>query len=171
LRFAPFYFASVILVSPCHGENFTGKVVKILDGDTITVVHDDTEDVIRLNGIDCPEKNQAYGKKAKEFTSSLVNGKTVTAEEKEVDRDGRIIADVLLEDGTILNHELLKEGLAWWFWKYSKDETLKALEAGARDEKCGLWHDPIPIPHGCSERFSTNRFPTFQTSSILALRH
>ena len=83
------------------------------------VLHNDIEEQVRLNGIDCPEKNQAYGTKAKEFTSGMVSSKGVTVEAKGVDRDGRIIGDVLLADGTNLNRELVKEGLAWWFWKYS----------------------------------------------------
>jgi micrococcal nuclease len=70
----------------------------------------------------------------------------VTVEAKEVDRDGRTIADVFLADGTNLNRELVKEGLAWWFFKYSNDEMLRALEMEARDGKRGLWGNPLPMP-------------------------
>jgi endonuclease YncB( thermonuclease family) len=98
--------------STAYAES-TGLVVSILDGDTITVLKDGNEEVIRLNGIDCPEKNQVYGSKAKQFTSKKALNTVVTVEAKEVGRDGRIIADVILADGTNLNRELVKEGLAW----------------------------------------------------------
>ncbi len=117
---------------------FTALVVSILDGDTMIVLKDGEQEVIRLNGIDCPEKNQVYGSKAKQFTSKKTLNTVVTVEAKDVDRDGRTIADVILADGTNLNHELVKEGLAWWFFKHSKDEMLRALEMEARDGKRGL---------------------------------
>ena len=56
---------------------FTGKVVGVTDGDTIEVLHNGRAERIRLNGIDCPEKGQAYGKRAKQATSELVFGKEV----------------------------------------------------------------------------------------------
>ena len=66
-----------------------GLVVSILDGDTMIVLKDGVEEVIRLNGIDCPEKSQVYGNKAKQFTSNRALNTVVTVEAKEVDRDGR----------------------------------------------------------------------------------
>jgi micrococcal nuclease len=121
---------------PTAFADFTGLVVSILDGDTITVLNDgEEEEDIRLNGIDCPEKNQ--GNKAKQFASNKALNTVVTVEVKGVDRDGRTIADVILADGTNLNRELVKEGLACWFFKYSKDEMLRALEMEARDGETG----------------------------------
>ena len=58
--------------------DFTGRVVGISDGDTISALHDGRAEKIRLNGIDCPEKRQAFGQRAKEFTSKLVFGRDVT---------------------------------------------------------------------------------------------
>jgi len=55
--------------------DFSGSVVSILDGDTLEVLHDNRAERIRLNGIDCPEKGQAYSKKAKQAASALVFGK------------------------------------------------------------------------------------------------
>ena len=134
------------LATPCLADDFTGEVINVIDGDTLTVVHDGVEDTVRLNAIDCPEKNQPYGKDAQRFTRERVIKRIVTIQAKEVDRDGRIVADVVLADGTILNHELVRQGLAWWFFRYSKDATLKAFEMEARDSKKGSWQDPIPIP-------------------------
>jgi len=72
---------------------------------------------IRLEGIDCPERGQAFSARAKQFTSGLVFGKTVTVKVKESDRYGRLVARVIAE-GKDVSHELVKAGLAWHFKKY-----------------------------------------------------
>lgn len=54
--------------------DFTGKIVRILDGDTIEVLHDNRAERIRLSGIDCPEKGQALGTRAKQAALELVFG-------------------------------------------------------------------------------------------------
>ena len=126
--------------------NFSGPVVSVIDGDTIDVLHNRHAERIRLNGIDCPEKGQAFGQKAKQFTSTLVHGKEVTIQVLRKDRHGRTVADVVLPDGTNVSRELLRAGLAWWYRQYSKDESLGALEQEAQQAKRGLWADPNPIP-------------------------
>jgi endonuclease YncB( thermonuclease family) len=124
----------------------TGQVVSVLDSDTLDVLRNGQAERIRLNGVDCPEKGQPYGKRAKRFLSDLVGGKTVGIQSFGHDRHRRTIANVLLADGTNVNRELVKAGLAWWYRKYSKDESLGALEAEAREAKRGLWAEPNPIP-------------------------
>ena len=57
--------------------DFTGRVVGVSDGDTITVLSQGKPVRIRLHGIDCPEKRQAFGKRAKQFASRLTYGKQV----------------------------------------------------------------------------------------------
>jgi endonuclease YncB( thermonuclease family) len=136
----------LLLSVPALAEEFTGKVVAITDGDTIKVLRDQEEVKIRLAGIDCPESHQAFGKKAKQATSDLAFGKTVTVQAKGKDRYGRVLADIILPDGTNLNRELVRSGCAWWYRKYSKDESLGHLEAEAREAKRGLWADPNAIP-------------------------
>ena len=126
--------------------DFTGPVVSVLDGDTIDVLHNGQAERIRLHGIDCPEKGQPYGKRAKRFAADLVAGKTVTVHEFGHDKYRRTIADVVLPDGTNLNRELVKAGLAWWYRKHSKDTSLGQFEAEAREAKRGLWAEPNPIP-------------------------
>ena len=102
---------------------------------------------ILLNGIDCPEKGQAYGKKAKQYASELVFGKEVTLKTYGLDQYGRTLADVLLPDGTNVNHELVKDGWCWWYRKYAPGNTeLESLERDAREAGKGLWVDPAPIP-------------------------
>jgi micrococcal nuclease len=124
---------------------WSGKVVAVLDGDTIEVLHDGQAERIRLAGIDCPEKKQAFGMKAKQFTSDLVYGKKVTVRPKEKDRYGRTIADVFLEDGTWLNKALIDAGYAWHYKAYSKDQVLSNAEIQAKNSKFGLWSDGSPL--------------------------
>jgi micrococcal nuclease len=133
--------------SSAFAADFHAKVIHITDGDTITVLNDANEKIkIRLNGIDCPEKAQAYGKKAKQFTKDLVAGKTVTIQAHNKDRYGRTIGDVILDDGRNLSQELVKAGYAWWYFKYSDDEQLGVLEVQAKIAKVGLWADKNPVP-------------------------
>lgn len=136
----------IFLSTPSFGAEFFSTVVSVIDGDTLDVLHNGQAERIRLNGIDCPEKGQAFGKKAKQFTFALVSGKEVTVHAFRKDRHGRTVADVVLADGTNLSRELLKAGLAWWYRQYSKDETLGILEEEARQAKRGLWVDPNPVP-------------------------
>lgn len=134
-----------LTVLPASAD-FSGKVVGVIDGDSIRVMRSGKAEEVRLQGIDCPEKGQPYGKRAKQFTSEQAFGKVVTVQEKGHDRYGRTLADVILPDGRNLNHELLKAGLAWWFRKYSKDASLGDLEDEARLAMRELWADPQPVP-------------------------
>ena len=139
---------SVLLFTPSADAAFpfTGRVVAVLDGDTIEVLHHGHAERIRLKGIDCPEKKQPFGQKAKQFTSTLVFGKTVTVVSSEKGRYGRTIGDVFLSNGANLSYELVNAGLAWWYHKYSDDVVLGALELDAQRARRGLWIDPHPIP-------------------------
>nr|MBI3611672.1 thermonuclease family protein [Nitrospirota bacterium] len=81
-------------------RQFSGKVVAVSDGDTISVMHEGKAEDVRLNGIDCPEKDQAFGGQATTFTTRLVFGKEVTVTSHGPDKYGRTIGDVSLLDGT-----------------------------------------------------------------------
>jgi endonuclease YncB( thermonuclease family) len=86
-------------------SEYQGEVVRILDGDTIEVLHNNKAERIRLHGIDCPEKGQAYGNNAKHAASNLAFGMEVTLQTHGLDKYGRTLADVLLPDSTTLLHE------------------------------------------------------------------
>lgn len=139
-----FLLAIVFLATPPLGSSadFPGPVVSVLDGDTIEVLHNTHPERIRLHGIDCPEKGQAYGKKAKQATAALVFGKQVTLQTRGKDKYKRTLAEVILPDGTNVNHTLVKDGWCWWYGKYAPgDLTLEGLEKDAREAKKGLWAD------------------------------
>ena len=123
-----------------------GRVVRVRDGDSIVVIRGGVGIEVRLDGIDCPELAQAFGRKAKSFTSNLAFGKTVRLVGKGKDRYNRELAEVFLPDGRSLNRELVAAGFAWWYRKYSKDRSLETLEQTARKERRGFWADPEPVP-------------------------
>jgi micrococcal nuclease len=91
-------------------SDFTAPVVSVLDGDTIEVLHNQHPEHIRLSGIDCPEKGQAYGTRAQQAASELGLGREVTLQTHGFDKYGCTLGNVLLPDGTNINHSLVKEG-------------------------------------------------------------
>ncbi len=143
----PLFLGIALVASQALATDFTGRVVVVSHGDTLTVLHSGKAERIRLSGIDCPEKRQPFGKRAKQFTARLTYGKEVTVKDLGQGRDGRTIADVILPDGRVLNRELVKAGFAWWYRRYAPDDgTLAQLEQEAKGAKRGLWADPHPVP-------------------------
>jgi endonuclease YncB( thermonuclease family) len=148
---APIVLA-VVLSPVAHAADFSGRVVGISDGDTIKVLHNGKAEKIRLYGIDCPEKAQPYGTKAKQFTSAMVFGKEVVIRDYGLDNNKfkRTLGEIVLPDGRVVNEELLRAGLAWWYRKYAPNRVdLAALEQEAQQAKLGLWADPDPVPPWC----------------------
>ena len=97
--------------------------------------------------MDCPETGQDFGSRAKNVTSELAFGKVVTVHPSRKDRYGRTVADVILPDGSILNHELVRRGAAWWYRKFApNDRSLARIESEARTARVGLWSQPNPTP-------------------------
>ena len=128
-----------------------GKVVSVADGDTITVLDaEKNQHKIRLQGIDAPEKAQAFGAKSKQALYEMVHGKTVQVSFEKSDKYGRILGKVLL-DGQDICHQQIKAGLAWHYKKYQNQQPLvdrdaySASETAAKNEKLGLWSDPRPV--------------------------
>jgi micrococcal nuclease len=126
----------------------TYKIIGIKDGDTFVALIEDSEQVIRLAHIDCPEKRQAFGAKAKQFAAELCFGKYVYIQlpaKNFLDRNKRLIAELVLSNGVNINKELVRNGYAWHYKKFSTDETYAALESHARAAKRGLWADENAI--------------------------
>jgi endonuclease YncB( thermonuclease family) len=98
-----FLFCLSLVVS-AQAQTFSGKVVSIADGDTLTVLVDRQQVKIRLEGIDTPEKGQPFGTKAKEALSRLVFGKTVAVRSIGTDKYKRTLgrAFVRIDDKTIV---------------------------------------------------------------------
>lgn len=143
-------FCYVLFANTTFAETLQGRVVRVADGDTVTVLDEsNTQFKIRLMGIDAPEKKQPFGTKSKESLSGLVFNKQVAVEYKKRDKYGRIVGKILV-DGVDANLEQIKVGLAWHYKKYVKEQpvadraTYSQSEVLAKAERRGLWIDPNP---------------------------
>jgi len=127
-------------------DTFTGKVVAIGDGDSLTVLTSSQKQVrIRLEGIDAPESKQAFGSAAKKSLSDLAFGREVKVVVSTTDDYGRKVAQVYL--GTFwVNLAQVERGMAWHYTQYSRDPRLHAAEVYARTSKIGLWSGKNPTP-------------------------
>ena len=128
------------------------KVVKVSDGDTVHVLDQSNEKhKIRLVGIDAPEKKQPFGQKSKQNLSSLIADKSIEVEYSKRDRYGRILGK-LLKDGQDINLKQVKDGYAWHYKQYQREQSTldRALydsaETEARKKRIGLWSVPAVAP-------------------------
>lgn len=127
-------------------QNLSGKCVAIADGDTLTLLTADKQQVkVRLQGIDAPEKKQAFGTEARQTLAEICFGKKISVKISGRDRYGRTLG-VVTAEGVAVNAEMVRRGLAWHYVRYSKDPELARLEQSARAQKIGLWSRPDPIP-------------------------
>ena len=122
---------------------FSAKVVKISDGDTITVLSDKEQTKVRLYGIDAPEKKQDYGQKSRQFLASLIAGQVVEVESKGKDRYKRTLG-IIHHKGQDINAQMVLNGYAWAYAKYSI--IYVDHERLARENKRGLWQSSDPTP-------------------------
>lgn len=138
-------FIAFALINIAASVAVSGRVVGVADGDTVTILKDGKTFKIRLHGVDCPEKRQAFGTRAKQFTSSICFDRNVTVLVHDRDHYGRLVGEVILENGTNVNHEIVKAGMGFWYRKYAPaDSTLKRLEQYAREKKLGVWSQADP---------------------------
>ncbi len=159
-------FSINLLSTHAFAFDFIGQVISITDGDSIKVMHNGQAESVRLVGIDCPEKGQAFSQRAKKEISILAFGQKVTVHPVDIDRYGRTVATVVLPSGKNLNHELVKAGWCMWFRKYAPNDTiLENLENEAKQVKRGLWSDPKPIPPWEYRKKQYQRNPTSSVAS------
>jgi endonuclease YncB( thermonuclease family) len=125
----------LLVTGQANASSFTGKLVKVLDGDTVEVLHNGKAERIRLAQIDCPEKNQPFSQTAKRYVLDVAAHKIVTVQVETVDRYGRTVGEVFLPDGSNLNKQIVGAGFAWQYKKYSKDTEYSDLEKSAKGER------------------------------------
>ncbi|MDR2851131.1 MAG: thermonuclease family protein [Desulfovibrio sp.] len=134
----------------------TGQVARCFDGDTLQLTD---RRIIRLAGIDSPElttaakKTHYYARQARQKLTRLALNKKVRllpAGTKDKDHYGRIIADVLLEDGQSLSDIMVSSGAAFFYPHQNLDnklqQRLKALQQQAVRERRGLWAHLLSQP-------------------------
>lgn len=143
------------LASACNNDkkeeaankDYIYRVVGVKDGDTMVLLSpENVQTTVRLAEVDCPEKSQAFGQAAKQFTSDLCYNKQVKLIGTQQDRYGRTVGQIELADGTNVNYALVKNGYAWQYRAYSKSMELAELELKARQGHLGLWQDVNPTP-------------------------
>ena len=127
--------------------DLTGRVVRIFDGDTLSLLDDDnTQHTIRLFGIDTPEVRQPHAKEASRALTALVAQQTVGVVVHDTDLHGRTVGSVYLGD-TYINLAMVAAGHAWWYRKWAPyQRSMAEREQQARKQKLGLWANPDPVP-------------------------
>ncbi len=133
-------------------DTLTGHVVKVTDGDTITVLDaSKTQHTIRLAGIDAPERKQAFGHASRQHLASLVAGQQVHINWTKRDKYRRLIG-VVIFNGKDVNLEQVRQGLAWHYKRFEREQSpadrklYADAEVEARAKRLGLWKDLNPMP-------------------------
>jgi endonuclease YncB( thermonuclease family) len=137
---------------PAHSAQATGRVVGLIDGDTLDILTAGFETLrVRLSGIDAPELGQAFGRNAKAALSSLVFARSVAIEWRKRDRYDRLVAKVTLE-GRDIALEMLALGVAWHYTRFESEQPAADrreyadAQIRARVARRGLWADAAPVP-------------------------
>lgn len=142
---------AILTFQMANAKTYTGRVVGVTDGDTITVLDkSNVQHKVRLSGIDAPEKAQAYGQRSKQSLSAAVFSKQVSVESSKRDRRGREIGKITV-DGQDANLSQIRQGMAWHYKAYEKEQSpadrsaYAQAETEARIHRSGLWIDTNPI--------------------------
>ena len=141
------YLVFLIVTSTIYCQTtLTAKVIGIKDGDTVLVLDSlNNQTTLRLAEVDCPEKSQPFGTKAKQFTSDQIYLKTIKYIVTDTDRYGRSIAMIYYDTDKYLSAEIIKAGMGWHYKIYSTSKELASFEDNAKKNKIGLWVDNNPI--------------------------
>lgn len=134
----------LILSSGAFTQSHNGSIIRVIDGDTFAFQTAEGSFVIRMYGIDAPERDQTYSKESADFMKQYLN-KEAIIKASGVDKYGRTLA-VLFIDGQDINLFSIKNGCAWHFKRYSSDQQYADTESYARKNKIGLWKVDNPIP-------------------------
>lgn len=141
MLFSVFFFSGSL-----YAAEIQGKVIRVLDGDTIEVLQDITSVRIRLINIDAPEKKQPFGRWSTNKLKSLIAGQNVTVTYTHTDRYGRVLGRVVTTNGIEANRYMVENGAAWVYDQYNTDKTLLDLQREVMKQKRGLWADSQPVP-------------------------
>jgi endonuclease YncB( thermonuclease family) len=143
LRLISILFFLILSSVPANAD-ILGRVVNVFDGDTLEVI-DSSETLyrVRLQGIDAPERGQAFSNSSRKALSELVFGRDVRVVREGLDQYQRILGHVYVS-GLWVNREMIRKGMAWHYEYFNKDPRLANSEIFARNAGIGLWSDPKP---------------------------
>lgn len=130
-------------------ETIAGFASHVKDGDTLVMQVGQEEKTVRFWGIDAPEgsSRQPFAQEARDLARSLCQRRKVQVRIHDTDRFGRVVGEVLLEDGTNVNQRMVEAGLAWHYVQHAPSERILAdLQEEARESGRGLWSDSKPVP-------------------------
>ncbi|HEU0189335.1 MAG TPA: thermonuclease family protein [Gallionella sp.] len=138
-------FVALIALCPlASAAEFTGKVIAVLDGDTLLVIRDGHPVKVRFAEIDAPEKAQPFGMASKKSLSEMVMGKQIKVVSRAVDDYGRLVAMVYIGKLNV-NHEQVRRGMAWEYSRFHSNRELMALQHEAQQARRGLWAGADPV--------------------------
>ena len=140
-----------LIAQLAHGADVPGRVVRVVDGDTIVLEAGADRHRIRLAGIDAPERDQPWGEASTRELRRQVAGRDVVVEWYKRDRYERLIGIVWL-DGTDVNLHMVDRGMAWHYKHYQAEQApenraaYSAAETAAQAAGLGLWSEGEPVP-------------------------
>lgn len=125
---------------------FSGRVTSITDGDTLRIINSLGESqIIRLYGIDAPERDQPYGTQATNALRQKLSNSQISIVQQDIDDYGRIVGTIFLNERNI-NQEMVVQGHAWWYEFFAPDNReLGLAQSEAQNSKLGLWRSPNPM--------------------------
>jgi len=125
-------------------QTYNGTIIRVIDGDTFAFQTEEGSLMVRLYGIDAPERDQPYSKESTDSLKQYLH-KEATINAHGVDRYGRTLG-ILFINGQDINLLSIKGGYSWHYKQYSKDIQYAQAEEYARKNKLGLWGLPNPVP-------------------------
>lgn len=152
-------FLLLCLTSETHAEQFTARIIAVLDGDTVMAIRDNVRPIkIRLAEIDAPEMKQPGGIDAKKALSEMVMHKRVTVDSQAVDQYGRLVAHLAV-GGKRVSELMIELGMAWEYSHFHQNKRYIALQSEAQAAGRGLWRQTSPLPPWQWRKLHAASFP------------
>jgi endonuclease YncB( thermonuclease family) len=143
-------FLALIVFAFCfllkvRADVISGRVEIIADGDTIIVLNANNEQkLVRLYGIDAPEKTQPYGEASRKYLADMVAAKDIDVSVYDIDRYGRSVGRIIIDDKDI-NRAMIEAGYAWVYREYCKISECAEWTKLDKAARRGLWQESNPV--------------------------